>query len=144
MKPLSAIPDAVLSPLPERLLFRLAGLTDLFTRPTWGNVLVLLAGAVLAPGRRTVTAVLRILGRDRETDFPTYHNVLSRAAWSAQALAGRLLPRLVAALVPPQAPVLIGLDDTIERRWGRKITARGIYRDPLRSSRGHFVKTVSL
>src|SRR5579863_6679581 len=144
MKPLYAISDAVVSPLPERLLFRLAGFADLFTRPTWGNVLVLLAGAVLAPGRRTVTAVLRILGQDRVNDFPTYHSVLNRAVWSAQALAGRLLHLLVAALVPPQAPVLIGLDDTIERRWGAKIKARGIYRDPVRSSKGHFVKTSGL
>jgi hypothetical protein len=144
MKPRSAIPDLAASPLPERLLLRRAGLADLFTRPTWSNVLVLLAGAVLAPGRRTVTAVLRILGRDRANDFPAYHSVLNRAVWSAQALAGRLLHLLVAALVPPQAPVLIGLDDTIERRWGTKITARGIYRDPVRSSRGHFVKASGL
>jgi hypothetical protein len=144
MKQLSAIPDLAVSPLPERLLVRLAGFADLFTRPTWGNALLLIAGAILAPSRRTVTAVLRILGRDRGNDFPAYHKVLSRAVWSSQALAGRLLHLLVAALVPPHATVLIGLDDTIERRWGAKITARGIYRDPVRSSKGHFVKTSGL
>jgi hypothetical protein len=68
MKQLSAIPDMAVSPLPERLLFRLAGFADLFTRPTWANALLLIAGAILAPGRRTVTAVLRILGRDRGND----------------------------------------------------------------------------
>lgn len=41
-------------------------------------------------------------------------------------------------------PVVIGLDDTIERRWGAKIKARGIYRDPVRSSHGHFVKASGL
>src|SRR5262249_41062383 len=51
---------------------------------------------------------------------------------------------LVRALVPTGAPVVIGFDDTIERRWGAKISARGIYRDPVRSSKGHFVKASGL
>jgi hypothetical protein len=131
-------------PLPPRLLSRLAGFTDLFTRPTWSNALVLLAGVILAPGRRTVTAALRILGRDRDPDFCTFHRILNRAAWSSRAVAGRLLILLIKAFVPSGAPVVIGLDDTIERRWGAKISARGIYRDPVRSSKGHFVKASGL
>ncbi len=132
------------SPLPEQLLSRLAGFADLFTRPTWQNALWLLAGAVLAPGRRTVAAMLRILGRDQESDFATFHRVLNRARWSSRMVAGRLLRVLVATFVPAGAPIVIGLDDTIERRWGPKINARGIYRDPVRSSKGHFVKTSGL
>src|SRR5713101_3990337 len=131
-------------PLPPRFLSRLAGFADLFTRPTWSNVLVLLAGVILAPGRRTVTTALRILGRDRDPDFCTFHRVLNRAAWSSRAVAGRLLLLLIAAFVPSGAPVVIGIDDTIERRWGPKISARGIYRDPVRSSKGHFVKASGL
>jgi hypothetical protein len=144
MKQSPLIPELAGSPLPERLLSRLAGFADLFTRPTWGHVVLLVAGAILTPGKRTVTAALRILGRDRANDFPLYHAVLSRAVWSSRALAGRLLRLLLAALVPPQATVLIGFDDTIERRWGAKIKARGIYRDPVRSSKEHFVKTSGL
>ena len=117
---------------------RLASFADLFTRPTWSNVLVLVAGVVLAPGRRTVTAALRILGRDRDPAFCTFHRILNRAAWSSRAAAGRLLILLIKAFVTSSAPVVIGLDDTIERRWGAKINARGIYRDPVRSSKGHF------
>src|SRR6266853_6758149 len=131
-------------PLPPRFLSRLAGFADLFTRPTWSNVLVLLAGVILAPGRRTVTTALRILGRDRDPDFCTFHRILNRAAWSSRAAAGRLLLLLVTAFVPSGAPVVIGIDDTIERRWGPKISARGIYRDPVRSSKGHFVKASGL
>jgi hypothetical protein len=131
------------SPLPGRFTDRLAPLQSLFTRPTWPHVLVLVAGAILAPGRRTVAAVLRILGRDQAGDFCTYHRLLSRARWSARAIAGRLLQLLVAAFVP-DGPVVIGLDDTIERRWGAKIKARGIDRDPVRSSKGHFVKASGL
>ena len=126
------------------MLSRLEGFADLFTRPTWSNVLVLLAGVVLAPGRRTVTAALRILGRDRDPGFCTFHRILNRAAWSSRAVAGRLLILLVKAFVPSGAPVVIGIDDTIERRWGAKISARGIYRDPVRSSKGHFVKASGL
>ena len=51
---------------------------------------------------------------------------------------------LVAVLVPANVPIVIGLDDTIERRWGAKIAARGIYRDPVRSSKAFFVKTSGL
>ena len=138
------LPSSSGSPLPERFLSRLAGFTDLFTRPTWSNVLVLLAGAILAPGRRTVTTALRILGRECDPDFCTFHRVLNRAAWSSRAVARQLLILLVKALVPSGAPVVIGLDDTIERRWGAKISARGIYRDPVRSSKGHFVKASGL
>ncbi len=131
-------------PLPERLQSRLADLPKLFTRPTWQNVLLLVAGAILAPGKRTVTAALRILGREHETDFPIYHGVLSRAVWASRAVAGWLVRLLVGTFLSADATVVIGIDDTIERRWGKKISARGIYRDPVRSSKGHFVKTSGL
>jgi len=131
-------------PLPPRFLSCLAGFADLFTRPTWSHVLVLIAGVILAPSRRTVTSALRILGRERDPDFCTFHRILNRAAWSSRVVAGRLLVLLIAAFMPTGAPVVIGLDDTIERRWGPKISARGIYRDPVRSSKGHFVKASGL
>jgi hypothetical protein len=114
-----------------------------FTPAVWRHVLVLVAGVVLAPGRRTVTAALRVMGLDQGAGFAVYHRVLSLGRWSSRAVAHRLLLLLVAALVPA-GPVVIGLDDTIERRWGAKIKARGIYRDPVRSSHGHFVKASGL
>jgi hypothetical protein len=114
-----------------------------FTPASWRHVLVLVAGTVLAPGRRTVTAALRVMGLDQAAGFAVYHRVLSLGRWSSRAVAHRLLLLLVAALVPA-GPVVIGLDDTIERRWGTKIKARGIYRDPVRSSHGHFVKASGL
>jgi DDE superfamily endonuclease len=144
MEPPDPAPAPRESPLPERLLLRLAGLPGLFTRPTWQNVLLLIAGAILAPGKRTVTAALRILGREQKNDFPIYHGVLNKAVWSSRAVAGWLLRLLVTTFVGADATVVIGIDDTIERRWGRKISARGIYRDPVRSSKGHFVKTSGL
>jgi hypothetical protein len=112
-----------------------------FTGSTWKHVLVLVTGALLSPGRRTVTAALRVMDLDQTASFAAYHRVLSTASWSARLVAHRLLRLLVAAFVREGA-VVIGLDDTIERRWRAK--ARGIYRDPVRSSHGHFVKASGL
>ncbi len=114
-----------------------------FTAPVWNHVLVLVAGAVLAPGKRTVTQALRVMGLGDEPGFGRYHEVLNRARWDARGLARRLLLHVLDGLLPT-GPVVIGIDDTIERRWGARIKARGIYRDPVRSSKGHFVKTSGL
>ena len=114
-----------------------------FTAPVWQHVLVLVAGAVLAPGKRTVTQVLRVMGLSDDPGFGRYHEVLNRARWDTRALARRLLLHVLERLLPA-GPVVIGVDDTIERRWGARINARGIYRDPVRSSKGHFVKTSGL
>src|SRR5919108_6453949 len=94
------LPTTSHDPLPPRFLSRLAGFSDLFTRPTWTNVVVLISGAILAPGRRTVTAALRILGRERDPAFGTFHRILNRAAWSSRAAAGRLLLLLIKTFVP--------------------------------------------
>ena len=115
----------------------------IFSRPVWPHVKVLLTGAVLAPGKRTVTAILQIMGRSAASDFQTYHRVLNRAVWSPLT-ASRLLLRLLVAVFIPQGVVVLGLDDTIERRRGDAITAKGIYRDPVRSSHSHFVKVSGL
>ena len=114
-----------------------------FTSPSWEHVLVLVMGAVLATGKRTVTSCLRVTGRAQATNFASYHQILNRARWSPRAVAKQLLGIVVEHLVP-DGPVVIGMDDTIERRWGRRIAARGIYRDPVRSSHGHFVKASGL
>jgi DDE superfamily endonuclease len=110
-----------------------------FSRPVWQHVKVLLTGAVLAPGKRTVTAMLQIMGRSAASDFQTSHRVLPRAGWSPLK-ASRLLLRLLVAVCIPQGGVVWGLDDTIERRRGEQITATGISRDPVRSSHAHVVK----
>src|SRR4051794_7885894 len=113
-----------------------------FTNPTWQHLLVLIAGAILSPGRRTVAAALRVTGLDQDPCFTNYHGVLNRNRWSSRRIARCLLRLLVSSFVP-DGPVIIGLDDTLERRWGAR-SKRGIYRDPVRSSHGHFVKASGL
>jgi DDE superfamily endonuclease len=114
-----------------------------FSNCIWQHAQVLLLGAILAPGRRTVTAVLRIMGLSADRQFQTYHRVLNRAAWSSWALSRTLLQLLVQTFVPT-GPIICALDPTLERRRGAKIKAKGIYRDPVRSSKSHFVKASGL
>ena len=114
-----------------------------FTAPVWDHVLVLVAGVILTPGKRTVSAALRIMGLSEAGDFALYHHVLSQARWDNRAIAHKLLTMILDRFLP-EGPLVIGIDDTIERRWGTRIAARGIYRDPVRSSHGHFVKASGL
>jgi hypothetical protein len=130
--------------LPRPILKVLHPFTAVFRERTWEHAQVLLVGAILAPGPRTVTAALRIMGLSHEPHFQNYHRVLSRATWSARRLSARLRMLLLRSFVPDETPVVVGIDETIERRRGPKIAARGIYRDPVRSSKEHFVKTSGL
>jgi hypothetical protein len=114
-----------------------------FSRPVWAHVQVLLLGAILAPGQRMVTSALRALGLDHLPSFQTYHRVLNRDVWSGLRLSRLLLGLLLAAFAP-EGPVVIGIDESIERRRGAKIKAKGVYRDPVRSSHSHFVKVSGL
>jgi hypothetical protein len=130
-------------PLPLSLLVVLAPFASCFSRRVWPHALMLVAGAILAPGRRTVAAALRAMGLAQERRFARYHRVLSRAAWSGLAVSRVLLGLLVTTFVPT-GPLVIGIDETVERRWGPKIAAKGIYRDAARSSHSHFVKASGL
>jgi hypothetical protein len=131
------------SHVPAILVSWLAVFRPCFTAPVWNHILVLVAGTVLAPGKRTVTQALRVMGLADHPGFGRYHEALNRARWDARDVARRLLLHLLAVLWP-NGEVVIAVDDTIERRWGAKIKARGIYRDPVRSSQGQFVKTSGL
>jgi len=114
-----------------------------FSKRVWQLAVVLIVGAILAPGKRTVTAILRIMGLSQERHFQNYHRVLNRAIWSNLALSAVLLQLLIRTFLPV-GPVVIGIDETIERRRGAQIKTKGIYRDPVRSSKSHFVKASGL
>jgi hypothetical protein len=130
--------------LPREIVRVLRVFEDVFSERVWDWVQVLVIGAILAPGQRTVASVLRVMGLSGERQYQNYHRVLNRATWSGHEVGRRLLGLLLAAFVPADAPVVIGLDDTIERRRGAKITAKGLYRDPVRSSQKQVVKVLGL
>ena len=130
--------------LPRPIISVLRPFRTAFRAKTWDRAQGLLVGAIVAPGQRTVTSALRMLGLRHERQFQRYHRVLNRATWSSRTLSHLLLMLLLRAFVPDDAPVIVGIDETIERRRGGKIAAKGIYRDPVRSSKEHFVKTSGL
>ena len=130
--------------LPKRIIHVLRQFETVLSERVWEWAKVLLIGAILAPGERTVAAILRVMGYADEKQFQNYHRVLNRAKWSSRELSRRLLVLLVGLFVGTDAPIVMGIDETIERRRGRKIAARGVYRDPVRSSKAFFVKTNGL
>ncbi len=130
--------------LPTEMIRVLAPFAPLFSKRVWQHAQVLLAGAILAPGGRTVSSALRAMGLNQEKRFHRYHRVLSRASWSSRKVSRVLLGLLVEAFVPEGDPLVVGIDETLERRWGKKIAARGVYRDPVRSTHQNFVKSSGL
>jgi hypothetical protein len=129
--------------MPSELISLIVAFAPLFSKPVWAHAQVLIVGALLAPAKRTVTSALRVMGLSAEKHFQNYHRVLNRAVWSSLA-ASRILLSLLIHTFAPEGVLLMGLDDTIERRRGEKIKAKGIYRDPVRSSHSHFVKASGL
>jgi hypothetical protein len=131
-------------PLPDAIILVLAPFAPLFSQRVWLHAQVLLVGAMLAPGARTVTATLRVMGLAAERRFTNYHRVLNRATWSARQGSRMLLGILITRLVPAGATIVFGADDTVERRSGRKIPAKGCYRDAVRSSKKHVIRCFGL
>src|SRR5262245_45095610 len=115
--------------LPEAIILVLAPFAPLLSQRVWLHTQVLLVGAILAPGARTVTAALRVMGLSGKRHFTNYHRVLNRVTWSARHGSRMLLGLLITRLVPSGATLVFGADDTVERRAGRKMTATGCYRD---------------
>ena len=129
--------------LPPAMILLLRPFAPLFSRRVWTHVQILLMGAILSPAQRTVAAALRVVGLGETPHFQRYHRVLNRASWSSLA-ASRVLLRLLVAAFVPDGPLVIGVDETLERRTGAKIAAKGVYRDAVRSSHSHFVKATGL
>ena len=130
--------------LPDAIVPILAPFATLFTNPTWQKAQLLLVGAILTPGQRTVAAALRVMGRSDQDDYARYHEVLNRAVWSPREAARILLLLLLHYLDRSDGPLIFGIDETLERRRGARIRARGIYRDAVRSSRHQLVKASGL
>ena len=121
----------------------LAAFASQFTQPTWKNLQTLFVGAILCRGPRRVSSVLRVMGLANEVNFSKYHRVLSHARWNGLALSKILLGLLI-QILPNSWAVLIAVDETLERRKGKKIKAKGIYRDAVRSSQSKVITSFGL
>lgn len=130
--------------LPEEFSKQISVFAPLFSKKVFEHAKILIIGCLLSVGKRTVCGCLRTLGMGSETRFHKYHRVLSLAKWSAYQASHQLLKLLINTFCPGEKTLVFGIDETLERRWGRKIAARGIYRDSVRSSKGHFVKCSGL
>ena len=131
-------------PLPAEIIQGLAPFAPLFSDRVWVHAQLLLLGAMLTPGPRTVTAALRVMGLATERHFTNDQRVLNRATWSARQGSRMLLGWLLTLLLPPGATIVFGADDTVARRSGRKIKAKGCYRDAVRSSKRHVIRCFGL
>jgi hypothetical protein len=120
----------------------LAMFASQFSATVWEQAQVLVTGTILARGQRTVASALRVMGLGDRKDFENYHRVLNRAEWCARTVSQILLKLVIETFAPGE--IVIGGDETIERRRGDQIAAKGIYRDPVRSSKSHFVKASGL
>lgn len=129
--------------LPASIVTILSAFAVLFSRRTFGHAQILIIGSILTPGSRTVTNALRAMGLHQERHFQNYHRVLNRAQWSSRQASRTLLRLLVRSFVPT-GPLVFGIDETLERRQGDKIAAKGIYRDSARSSKSFLVKSSGL
>jgi DDE superfamily endonuclease len=120
-------------PLPESLAALLSAFAIAFTRPTFAHVQLLVTGTLLTSARRTLASALRAVGLGGERHFTTYHWVLNRSVWSPLRLSRILLHLLITAFLAPDAPLVLLIDGTLERRWGPKIALKGRYHDAVRS-----------
>lgn len=130
-------------PLPEEIIMVMTVFSPLFSSPVWPHAQVLVIGAILAPGKRTISAILRVMGLSQRQDYGTYHRVLNRAVWSAR-IGSRILLGLLVRLVPSELPLVLGVDETLERRRGKRIRKKGCYRDPVRSTKRQVVRCFGL
>ena len=130
--------------LPAEMIVLLVPFAQLFSERVWLHAQVLVLGAILAPGKRTVTSCLRVRGLAGEPHFTNDHRVLNRARWAGLPASQLLLGVIVRLLVPPGAAIVLGADDTVERRSGRKLKAKGCYRDAVRSSKKQVIRCFGL
>jgi hypothetical protein len=130
-------------PLPSALLNVMVRFAPVLSQQRWAPAQVLLVGAILAPGNRTVTAALRVMGLQEAKHFQHYHRLLHRAVWSSWAASRRLLGLVVTVCAPPGVRVM-GVEDHMEQRRGERLTAKGLSRAPGRASPAPCVKASGL
>lgn len=104
-----------------------------FTKPTLETFRVIVTGWLLGGGRRTVTHLLLMGDGLRIKTFSCYHRFFSQARWTIDSM-GRVIVAMVLALIPKDAPIVAAVDDTLNRKTGKRIWAAGMHHDPILSA----------
>jgi hypothetical protein len=108
--------------------------SPVFSSPCWKKAVSIFVGTVLCKHKHTTTNILRALGLSQSSTFCNFHRFFNRDKWSMTEAAKILAQKIISVFIP-EGPILIGIDETLERRWGKKIKMKAPYRDPLRSSK---------
>ena len=107
-----------------------------FTAPTFTTFTMLVSGMIARPQRRTVTGMLIGAGMSRMWHHSRAHRFFSRAVWSLDRVSMTLIALIVRTLVPPAAPLLIAVDDTLFTRSGRRVAKAGWHHDAATKTKG--------
>ena len=128
----------------KEILTVLAVFATAMTAPTFAKASVLIYGVVLTPGARTVCAALRVMGLGDLETYGKYHRVLNRDRWSPWMMSQALLQLLINTFVEGDAPLVLLIDETLERRRGEKIKYKGLFRDGVLSTAKQVVKSMGV
>jgi hypothetical protein len=130
--------------IPQEMMKTILPFVGLFSERVWDYAQILLMGAILAPGKRTVSAALTVIGLKDDRQYQNYHRVLNRAKWCGLTGSKILLGLLVKVFVVVNMPLIVGVDETLERRQGKHIKEKGVFRDGVRSSKKYLVHSYGL
>lgn len=124
-----------MSNLPAPILQIFAFFAPLFSRPVYNNTLELMVSHFLCNGKRTVTNLIKRLGKHKDSNFTKYFYVLRKARWSTFESSKILFLLIIDKLLPKDATIVINIDSHLNRRRGPKIKGLGYHRDAVASSK---------
>jgi len=127
--------------LPEAMITILATFAPLFSRPVFNNALELMVAHFLCTGRRTITNLLKRIGKNHDSKFTKYFYVIRKATWSPFQSSKILILLIIERLLPKDSQIEINIDAHLNRRRGPKIKGLGYHRDAVASSKGQKVLT---
>lgn len=133
-----------MSPLPEASILVFAPLAPRVSPQVWCHPPLLIGGTILPPRARTVTAAARVMGLAAQHRFPTSHRGLNRTMGSTRPAGRKLGGWLNTWLLPARATIVLGADDTLDRRSGRTRRGKASYRDAPRSSKQPLIRCLGL
>lgn len=129
--------------LPEVILHVFTLFAPLFSRPVFNNALELLTAHFLCNGKRTVTNLIKCLGKQNDSKkFTKYFYVFRKAKWSTFQASKLLFLLIINKLLPEDAPIEINIDSHLNRRRGPKIKGLGMHRDAVASTKTNKVLAV--